>query len=125
MNNNKHQKSAVHKIQYYGKTKELTHILGLDETTFLLYLIDEGPKQYSYLETTLKLSHTSVLRRLNTLQDLGILKKQPIRSKRRKTHVYDFTNRGAKLMTFIKEYEKEITLPLEQQKIIEIEKTKL
>lgn len=119
MNNNKHQKSEVHKIQYYGKTKELTHLLGLDETAFILHLIDEGPKQYSYIETTVGLSHTTVLRRLEALQELGILKKQPIRSKRRKTHVYDFTIRGDKLMTFIKDYEKEITLPLEQQKIIE------
>lgn len=124
MNNNKGQKSEVHKVQYYGKTKELMHILGLDETTFILYLIDEGPKQYTYLEDTVELSHTTLLRRLDALQDFGILKKQPIRSKRRKTHVYDFTIRGEKLMTFIKDYEKEIKLPSEQQKIIEVGKTK-
>ena len=119
MDNNKQKEPKIQKIQVYGKSKELSRILGLDETTVLLHLIDEKPRQYSYLESNLELSHTSLLRRLNTLKNLGILKTHPIRSKRRNTHVYDFTIRGEKLMTFIKDYEKETKLPLEQQQIVD------
>jgi len=123
MENNRQQKSRIHKIQYYGKTKELGRLLGLDETIVLLHLIDEEPRQYTYLEANLELSHTSLLRRLDELQRLGMIKKLPIRSNRRKTHVYDLTIRGEKLMRFIKEYEKEVTLPPEQKKIVKIEKS--
>jgi len=35
---------------------------------------------------------------------------------------YNFTTRGELLMNFLKDYEKEIKLPLSQQKIIEINK---
>ena len=54
------------------------------------------------------------------LQNLDIIKKKPITSKRRERHVYDFTLRGIELMKFIKSYEKTMTLPSSQQKIIEI-----
>ena len=57
------------------------------------------------------------------LQNLDIIKKKPITSKRRETHVYDFTLRGIELMKFITSYEKTMTLPASQQKVIEIEKT--
>jgi hypothetical protein len=52
------------------------------------------------------------------LQNLNIIKKQPIRSKRRGTHVYGLTIRGEIFIKNFQDYEKEIILPSEQQKII-------
>jgi len=79
------------KISSYNKTKELGRIIGLDGTTDILDLLDEKPRRYGEIESIIELSHATLLRRLNKLQLLNILKKKPIRSKRRETHVYDFT----------------------------------
>ena len=112
------------KIHLFGKTKELGRILGSEGTTELLNLLDERPRQYKDLEAALELSHTSLLRRLNILQTLDVIKKNPIRSQRRETHEYDLTIRGVELIKFINSYEKELKLPLSQQKIIELENGK-
>ena len=122
MNNSNTQKLSIDtKIPLFGKTKELGRIIGLDGTTELLNLLDERPRQYKDLESSLELSHTSLLRRLNILQTLDIIKKNPIRSKRRETHEYDLTIRGVELIKFINSYEKELKLPLSQRKIPGIE----
>jgi DNA-binding HxlR family transcriptional regulator len=102
----------------FGKTKELGRLLGLDGTIELLILIYKKPRQYKELEDILNLSHTTLLRRLSILQNLNIIKKQPIRSKRRGTHVYGLTIRGEIFIKNFQDYEKEIILPSEQQKII-------
>ena len=107
------------KICPYGKSKELGRILGKDGTLDILHLLEEKPRRYKDLDEMLeKPSQSSLSRRLKILQNLNIIKQQPVRSKSRKTHVYDFTLRGESLMKFIKDYEKEIQLPIEQQKII-------
>jgi DNA-binding HxlR family transcriptional regulator len=125
MNSSKNREVSIDtKIPLFGKTKELGRIIGLNGTTELLNLLDERPYQYKDLEASLKLSHTSLLRRLNILQNLDIIKKNPIRSKRRETHEYDLTIRGVELIKFINAYEKEVKLPLSQQKIVGIEKKK-
>ena len=49
------------------------------------------------------------------LKTLNVVETKPIKSKRRKTHLYDLTDRGVELMKFINSYEKEIKLPLSQQ----------
>lgn len=112
---------GVTKITAYTKTKELGKILGKRGTIDILHLLEERPKKYTELETSIELSHTSLLRRLTMLQALDIIKKRPIRSKKRETHEYDLTLKGIELMKFITSYEKEVKLPLSQQKIIEIE----
>jgi len=83
-----------------------------------LNLLDEKPRRYKDLDVSISLSQTSLTRRLIMLQNLDIIKKKPITSKRRETHVYDFTLRGIELMRFIKSYEKTMTLPPTQQKFI-------
>ena len=112
------------KIHLYGKSMELGKILGLNDTIALLNLLNESPKRYKDIAPNISLSQPSLSRRLLMLQNLNIIKKEPIRSKSRKTHVYNLTIRGEKLMRFINSYEKEITLPSEQQKIIEVEDNK-
>jgi DNA-binding HxlR family transcriptional regulator len=110
--------SVVTIIRQYNKTMELGNLLGQRGTIELLQLLDERPKKYTELEKTLSLSHTSLLRRLTILQTLDIIKKFPIKSKRRETHEYGLTIRGNELIKFIISYEKEIKLPLGQKQII-------
>jgi len=105
------------KIGIFNKTKELGKILGLDGTLELLNLLDQHPLRYKDLESLLNFSHASLLRRLEMLQELGIIKKSPIRSNRRETHEYVLTSRGIDLMKFIISYEKEVNLPIIQRKI--------
>ena len=106
----------------FGKSKELGRLLGLDGTIELLHLIDNKPRQYKEIESIVELSHTTLLRRLTILQNLNIIKKQPIRSKKRGTHVYELTARGEIFIKDFQDYEKEIILPSSQQKIVEIRK---
>ena len=87
----------------------------------ILYSLEERPKKYTELENTIMLSHTPLLRRLTMLQTLNIIKKRPIRSKKRETHECYLTLRGIELMKFVNNYEKSISLPSSQQKVIEIE----
>ena len=123
MYNNK--KYDIIKICPYGKCKELGKTLGKEGTLEILYLLEEKPQRYKDLDKMLeKISQSSLSRRLKILQTLNIIKQQPQRSERRETHVYDFTLRGESLMKYLKEYEKEIKLPSEQQKIVELENNK-
>ncbi|MFA5102305.1 MAG: winged helix-turn-helix transcriptional regulator [Candidatus Thermoplasmatota archaeon] len=123
MNNKSKRASPAHIVlSLFEKSKELGRILGLDGTCDILSLLDENPRQYKELDAKIDFSQTSLSRRLNILQSLDIIKKQPIRSKRRETHEYALTLRGAELMKFIISYEKEMKLPVEQQKIIDVKK---
>lgn len=79
-------------------------------TIELLSFIHERPRRYTELEEEIKISHTSLLRRLKILQTLNIIKKQPIRSKKRSTHAYALTITGERLMKFIEAYENEMNL---------------
>ncbi len=117
--NSKGERETV-KINVYERTKELGKIIGCKGTTAILYLLDERPRQYTELDSKLELSHATFLRQLNMLKILNLIETKSIKSKRRKTHIYDLTDRGVELMKFINSYEKEIKLPLEQQKIPEI-----
>ena len=108
------------KICPFNKSIELCKILGLNETVILLDLLNESSKQFKDLAASLELSPPSLSRRLNMLQQLDIIKKEPFRSKSRDTHIYNLTLRGEQLIKFIHSYEKEIQLPLEQQKIINV-----
>lgn len=121
-NKSKHESRSDIVLNLFGKSRELGRILGLDGTFEILYLLDEKPRQYKDLDANIHFSQTSLSRRLNILQSLEIIKKQPIRSKRRETHEYILTLRGVELMKFIMSYEKEIKLPIEQQKIFNVKK---
>ncbi len=120
MYNNK--KDSIIKICPYGKCQELCRTLGKNGSLEILYLLEEEPRRYKDIDRILEkqLSQSSLSRRLKILQNLNIIKQQPKRSERRDTHVYDFTLRGENLMKFLKDYEKEIKLPVSQQKITEI-----
>ena len=125
MNNKSKQKSHTDVAPKISKkSKELGRVLGLDGTFDILYMLDEKPRQYKDLDAHIDFSQTSLSRRLTILQSLDIIKKRPIRLKKRKTNVYTLTIRGEDLMKFIVSWEKEMKLHLEQQKIHNTKKNK-
>ena len=114
--------NKIGKLGVFEKTKQLGRVISHQGSTEVLYSLVEKPKQYKELAFEARLSNTTLERVLKELQGVQIIKKMPITSKKRETHQYDLTVRGIELMKFIEPYEKEIKLPLSQQKIIEIEK---
>ena len=122
-NKSKRNSTSTTLLTFFGKSKELGRLLGLDGTIEILTLLDEQPRQYKDLSTHIDFSQTSLSRRLHLLQSLDIIKKQPIRSKRRETHEYTLTFRGVELIKFMHSYEKEMKLPFIQQKITSKNKT--
>jgi DNA-binding HxlR family transcriptional regulator len=118
MDNKSKQSSRSNIVPHpFGKSKKLGRILGLDGTFEILSMLDEKPRQYKDLDAHIDFSQTSLSRRLTILQSIDIIKKQPVRSKRRETHEYTLTSRGAELMKLIASYEKEMKIPIGQQKI--------
>jgi DNA-binding HxlR family transcriptional regulator len=113
--------SEVSKSKLFGKSMELGKNLGLDDTIYLLSLLEDSPRMHKDIASKLSLSQPSLSRRLKILQALNIIKKEPFRSKRRETHTYNLTIRGERLIKFINSYEDEITLPSSQLKIIKDE----
>ena len=105
-----YKNEVVVEINENGKTKELGKIIGLKGTTKILEVLDEKPRQYKEIDTIVRLSHATFLRRLNMLQILNLIKKKSVTSKRRETHLYELTLRGTELMKFIDSYEKEILM---------------
>jgi len=112
--------SKAIKIQTYLKTTELGRIVGKKGTVKLLCMLDQFPCQYKELNCD-ELPSTTLNNRLKELQSVDIIKKTPITSNRRETHHYGLTLSGVELMKFIQKYEKIMKLPIEQQKIINVE----
>ena len=121
MGKNSNKELGIIEISRYGKTKELGRTIGFEGTTEILDLLDDRPRQYKEIDSSIELPHATFIRRLNMLQILGLVEKRCITSKRRGTHVYDLTRSGIELLKFIKSYEKEVSLPLLKQRIIDIE----
>jgi DNA-binding HxlR family transcriptional regulator len=117
--------NSVVKIHLYGKTKQLGRTLSHEGVTDILHALKERPKKYKELTLETDLPNSTLERVIKELLGLHIIKKNPITSENRDTHQYDLTPNGLQLMKFIKSYEKEITLPLEQQRIIDVEKNNI
>jgi len=106
------------KLAQYEKSSELFRILGLKQTQNILISLDGRPLQYKELRKTIDLTEPTLSRRLKDLQTFNIIKKEPIKSKRRDTHQYCLTVFGEEIIKFIKRYEKALILPSSQQKIV-------
>ena len=111
----------VIKSGIFGKTKQLGRVLSHEGVTEILYSLNERPKQYKDFIAEIDLSNSTLERALKELLAYQIIKKMPITSNKRETHQYDLTPIGVELMRFIWSYEKIITIPISQQKIVETE----
>jgi DNA-binding HxlR family transcriptional regulator len=120
----KENQENVHKILPYNNTIELGRAIGFEGTMEILSFLFSGSKRYRDIEASIEIKKTTLVRQLKRLQALKIIETHEIFAEGRKTHEYAITQNGKDLLRFSKEYEKRMRIPLEQQKIIEIEKTK-
>ena len=115
------KKSSTIKIGVLENTKQLCRVLSHKGTLEILYVLQERPKQFKELYAELELPSSTFEDALTDLYNSTyVIKKNHITSKNRETHQYALTQSGKELMKFIQTYEKIITLPSSQRKIIEI-----
>ena len=107
------------KISYYNNTRELGRVLSHNGVTAILYVINEGPKQYKDIKKETKLPNSTLEDCLNGLKAIKIIDTRKISSNNRDTHQYHFTPIGKELLRFIKTYERTIKIPESQQQIIQ------
>lgn len=105
------------KITVFEKATELNRLLGLDGTLQLLYYLSEQARQYKDIAENSDLPKTTLIRRIDSLQQFKIISKNPTIIKGRKTNLYCLDQLGLELMTFIKRYERLTSLTTTQQKI--------
>jgi DNA-binding HxlR family transcriptional regulator len=87
----------------------------------ILSLLYNGSKRYRDFDAVKEIKTTTLVRQLKRLRALKLIEMHDIFAEGRKTHEYAITQNGKDLLRFSKEYEKRMRIPLEQQKIIEIE----
>ena len=108
-------------IDVFENTKQLGRVLSHKGTIEVLYALQERPKQYKELDAELQLPNTTFENALKELhKSIRVIKKNQITSNNRETHQYALSQSGKELMKFINIYERIVTLPASQQKIIEI-----
>lgn len=118
-----HEKT--YKIRPFGNTIELGRTIGFEGTMEILSFLFNGSKRYRDIEANVEIKKTTLVRQLKRLQALKIIETHEIFAEGRKTHEYAITQNGKDLLRFSNEYEKRMRIPLEQQKIIDIEKTNI
>lgn len=115
------KKTSTIKIGVLENTKQLCRVLSHKGTLEILYALRERPKQFKELYAELELPSSTFEDALTSLYNSTyVLKKNLITSKNRDTHQYTLSQSGKELMKFIQTYEKIITLPPSQQKIINL-----
>lgn len=118
-------KSSKIKVGVLENTKLLFRVLNHKGTLDILYSLKERPKQFKELYAELDLPSSTFEEALTDLfNSTYVLKKNVITSKNRDTHQYTLSQSGKELMKFIQMYEKIISLPSSQLKIVEIENNK-
>jgi len=121
MNNKPTKASSAVRIDVFGNTKQLARVLSHKGTIEILNALQERPKQYKELNAELNLPSTTFENALRELhKSTHVIKKSQITSNNRETHQYALSQSGKELMKFINIYERIVTLPSSQQKIIEI-----
>lgn len=121
MKNKKTKDKKVIKLGVFENTKQLGRVISHCGAIEILQALNERPKQYKELDNETGLSSTTLKRVIKELLSVQIIKTMPMTSKKRETHQYSLTTVGIELMKFIDVYEKIMTLPEGQQKVIEIE----
>jgi|GEM_PF-5266640 len=121
----KENQGKVHKIRPYSNIIELGRTIGFEGTMEILSFLFNGSKRYRDIEANIEVKKTTLVRQLKKLQALKIIETHEIFAEGRKTHEYAITQNGKDLLRFSNEYEKRMRIPVEQQKIIEIEKNNI
>jgi DNA-binding HxlR family transcriptional regulator len=126
MNNKKiNDNSSVYHISGFENSKRLGKFLSHEGTIQVLYALQKRPKLFKELDAELGLPSTTFERALRDLnKKANIIRKSPIVADNRETKQYVLNPIGKELIRLIASYEKFMSVPKQQQKIIEIENNK-
>ena len=112
------------KTRLYEMTQSLGRCLSHLGSTDILFCLKDTPKRHKDFIKEIPLPVATIDRSLKELLAFQIIKKIPITSNNREFDQYGMTPMGVELMKFIFSYEKTISMPSTQQKIIEVETSK-
>jgi DNA-binding HxlR family transcriptional regulator len=113
------------RIDLYANSTELGRLLGTRGTIHMLNMISEKPMQYTDIANNVDIPKSTLVRRLNSLYDLKIVRKDDFIAKGRKTHLYSATKVGADMLKFFQSFERITSIHPMQQKLVEEEKQAL
>jgi len=106
-------------INPFTNSTELGRLLGKQGTIHMLNMIFEKPMQYKNIGTSVDIPKSTLVRRLNSLYDLNIVRKDPFIANGRKTHLYSITKTGGDMLKFFQQFERMTSIHPMQQKLIE------
>ena len=121
---NPNKNTGTIKITPFRNTTEVGKTIGSEGAVSILNFLVDGPKQYKDFEADLDVKKTTLVRQLKKLLMFKMIEKQPIVANGRKTHEYGLTQNAMEFMRFAQTYERRMTIPSSQQKIVEIENNK-
>lgn len=93
-------------MKVVGFSEGLFKVLGQPGTVELLLYISDTPRRYRDLEKSKILPNTTLKRRLRSLNNLGMVKKVQVTSKKREIGQYVSTIPSDELLTFASKYER-------------------
>lgn len=126
MNNKKiEDNSSVFHISGFENSRKIGKILSHEGAIQVLYALQEKPKLYRDLDAELGLPSTTFERALRDLnKKVNIIRKTPIVTDNRETNQYVLNPIGKELIRFITNYEKFMSMPKPQQKVLNVENNK-
>ncbi len=111
------KKLTIKTITSFEKAQELFRLVGKVGTFQILTYLSDEARQYKDIDENSNLPKTTLVRRIDSLQQFKIISKNPVIMKGRKTHLYSLTSLGLQLMNFSKRYERLSSMPRGQKKI--------
>lgn len=126
MNNKKEEDNfPILHISGFEYSKRLGKILSHEGTIQVIYALKERPKLFKELFAELGLPSTTFERALRDLnKKADIIRKSKIIADNRETKEYILNPIGKELMRLITNYEKYVSIPKQQQKILNVETNK-
>jgi len=100
------QSPAVSNIELYTTIKEIGRVLGKDKTAEIIFLLSNEPMRNKQLKKVLKCNDNTLSRRLDKLQEYGVIDKLPVTLGNKKSHEYTITVLGQELIRFFRNYER-------------------
>jgi len=126
MNNKKEDDNlSVVKIEGFENSRQLGRILSHEGAIQILSALQEKPKIYTELEAELGLPSSTFERGLRDLRNNAhIIRKSSVVVGNRDTKQYVLEPVGKEIIRVINSYERAVSLPKPQQKLLNVEKTK-
>jgi DNA-binding HxlR family transcriptional regulator len=116
---------SVVALKGYEYSKRLGRILSHEGRIQILFALKQNPKIFSDLEAEVEIKGTTFDQALRELRKDGhLIRKSKTFAKNRETKQYILEPIGKDLIRFIDTYERAMSLPRPQQKILEVEKNK-